>query len=110
MQVSASYLNSIDLRPASQPYSTKPGEYEYVRKYLIDDVLRVQLVVIEMMLNKPGYGDVDTASATFCLLNGLGALLMELPYSVLFCAILKRRNPLFQKKTAALLWYSAAVW
>jgi len=45
MNVSLSYLNSINLRSADKPYSACFDGHRYVRRYLMGDVLRVQLVV-----------------------------------------------------------------
>ena len=44
MRVHASHLNSINIRDASQPYSTCHEGHRYIRRYLAGDTLRVQLV------------------------------------------------------------------
>jgi hypothetical protein len=78
MHVSTSYFNSIDLRPASQPYSTEYGEYEYVRKHLMDDVLRVQLVVSGMDFHSSDVGIFSPPIGTFSLLDGVGVCIRRI--------------------------------
>jgi len=64
MNVSLSYLNSINLRSADNPYSACFDGHRYVRRYLMGDRLRVQLVLL--------YKTFDDISASCRMLDRTG--------------------------------------